>query len=211
GLLVWSAEFAEQVLEAYRSLTRSAPRELTAAAMIRLAPPAPFVPAEAHFKPIIGVLVCHSGEDPEADLAPLRALPPPLIDQVGEHPYAAQQSMFDNLDPSGFAQYWKTEFLADLSPAYLDVWRRAALAVASPMSYSVIFHIEGANNERGVDDGAVGNRDARFVSGFSGVWPPREDGRAIIAAVREGWEQIRPFSTGGNYVNFQLAEDADDR
>ncbi len=25
------------------------------------------------------------------------------------------------------------------------------------------------------------------------------------------WEKIRPFSTGGNYVNFQLAEDGADR
>ncbi|MEZ5239202.1 MAG: BBE domain-containing protein [Microthrixaceae bacterium] len=31
-----------------------------------------------------------------------------------------------------------------------------------------------------------------------------------MAAVREGWERIRPFSTGGN-VNFQLAEDDDSR
>jgi FAD/FMN-containing dehydrogenase len=211
GLLVWSADLAEPVLEAYRALTRSAPRELTAAAMIRLAPPAPFVPAHAHGKPIIGVLLCHSGATAQADLAPLRALPPPLVDLVSERPYVAQQSMLDELDPSGFDQYWKTEFLPELSAGYLDVWRRAALAVASPMSYSVIFHIEGASNERDADDGAVGNRDARFVSGFSGVWPPDADGRSIITAVREGWEQIRPFSTGGNYVNFQLAEDEDER
>jgi FAD/FMN-containing dehydrogenase len=28
-----------------------------------------------------------------------------------------------------------------------------------------------------------------------------------VAWVRKSWEQIRPFSTGGNYVNFQLADD----
>lgn len=39
------------------------------------------------------------------------------------------------------------------------------------------------------------------------MWPPRADGDGIVAAVRKGWESIRPFSTGGNYVNFQLAED----
>ncbi len=36
-------------------------------------------------------------------------------------------------------------------------------------------------------------------------------GDEIVAAVRSGWEKIRPFSTGGNYVNFQLAEDGADR
>jgi len=180
--------------------------------MIRLAPPAPFVPAQAHFKPIIGVLVCHSGRDPRSDLAPLRQqLPPPLVDLVSEHPYTVQQSMLDDLDPSGLNQYWKTEFLPGITSEYLDIWRKAALSVASPMSYSVVFHIGGANNDCAPDDGAVGNRDARFVSGFSGVWPPGEDGRAIVANVRAAWHTIRPFSTGGNYVNFQLADDAADR
>jgi hypothetical protein len=207
GLRVWSAAHADQVLDAYRRLTDTAPRELTAAAMIRLAPPAPFVPPEAHFTPVIGLLVCHSGAGSLADLEPLRPLPPPLVDLVKQHPYTAQQSMLDDLDPPGFNQYWKTEFLPGLSTEYLQTWRDAALAVLSPMSYSVIFHIAGASNERDMDDGAVGNRDARFVTGFSGVWLVGEDGSRIISAVREGWARIQPFSTGGNYVNFQLAED----
>ena len=38
-------------------------------------------------------------------------------------------------------------------------------------------------------------------------WPPQADGDEIVAAVRDGWERIRPFSTGGDYVNFQLAEE----
>lgn len=210
GLMVWSADRAPQVLAAYQSLISSAPRELTAAVMIRLAPPAPFIPPQAQLKPIIGVLVCHSGPNAMADLAPLRALQP-MADLVGEHPYAEQQSMLDDFDPPGFNQYWKTEFLPDLSSEYLEVWRKAALAVASELSYSVIFHLEGANNERDPDDGAVGNRDARFVTGFSGAWRPGEDGSRIVEAVREGWSKIRPFSTGGNYVNFQLAEDPQER
>jgi hypothetical protein len=53
--------------------------------------------------------------------------------------------------------------------------------------------------------------DERPASGFSGMWPPDVDGSAIIAAVRDGWGRIRPFSTGGNYVNFQLAEDGPER
>jgi hypothetical protein len=28
-----------------------------------------------------------------------------------------------------------------------------------------------------------------------------------VAWARAGWERIRPFSTSGNYVNFQQAED----
>jgi hypothetical protein len=40
------------------------------------------------------------------------------------------------------------------------------------------------------------------------VWT-RDDARGDehVSWVRDAWERIRPFSTGGNYVNFQLAED----
>ncbi len=207
GLIIWGAERADAVLAAYQALTESAPRELTAALMIRLAPPAPFVPQEWHFKPVIGMLVCHSGANAEADLAPVRALGAPIVDLITEKPYAAQQSMMDVMDPWGMNQYWKAEYLPGLSGEYLEVFRDSALKVASPLSFSVIFHLAGAVNERDEDDGAVGNRDARFISGFTGMWPPGAPGDEIVAAVREGWDRIRPFSTGGNYVNFQLDED----
>jgi hypothetical protein len=212
GLIGWSAEQADEVLATYRELTTSAPRELTAAAMIRLAPLAPFVPEEWRFKPVVGILVCHSGASAEGDLAPLRALGEPIFDLIGEKPYVSQQSMIDDMEPKGLHQYWKTEFLPGLPSEYLDTFRDAAMRVASPLSFSVIFHLAGALNERDDDDGgAVGNRDARFISGFSGVWPPNANGDEIAASVREGWEQIRPFSTGGNYVNFQMAEDGASR
>ncbi|MCH0565915.1 MULTISPECIES: FAD-binding oxidoreductase [unclassified Streptomyces] len=207
GIAAWPAERADDVLATYRELTAGAPRELTAAAVVRLAPPAPFVPAEWHLRPVAALLVCHSGTGAERDLAPLRGLGEPLFDLIGTKPYVAQQSMTDALEPKGLNQYWKAEFLPALPDDYLPVFRDAALDVASPLSFSVIFHLAGALNDVDGDGGAVGNREARFISGFSGVWPPQADGGGIVAAVRGGWERIRPFSTGGNYVNFQLAED----
>jgi FAD/FMN-containing dehydrogenase len=211
GLALWSAERATEVLGAYRDLTRSAPRELTAAAAVLTAPSAPFVPPEWQGKQAVAIVVCHSGASPEQDLEPIRALGEPIVDGIGQHPYVAQQSMMDDIDPKGLNQFWKAEFLPALSNEYLDVFRARGLQAASPHSYSVIFHIGGALNDRAADDGAVGNRDAQFVSGFSGVWEPGEEGAPVVSWVRESWEALRPFSTGGNYVNFQLAEDDEAR
>jgi FAD/FMN-containing dehydrogenase len=206
-LIAWGAERADEVLATYYELTQSAPRELTAAAVVLTAPPAPFVPEKWHGQPIIGMLLCHSGRNPEADLATVRALGDPIFDLITRKPYAAQQSMLDDMEPKGLHQYWKTEYLPGLSREYLDTFHDAALKATSPLSYSVIFHLGGALNEREADDGAVGNRDARFISGFSGVWTPDAHPDEHIAWARDAWERIRPFSTGGNYVNFQLAED----
>ena len=207
GLIAWGADRAGEVLETYRQITESAPRELTIAAMVLTAPPAPFVPEKWHGKPIVGMLVCHSGANTEADLAPLRSLGDPVFDLISEKPYVEQQSMTDEMEPKGLHQYWKTEYLPDLTSEYLETFRDSALKATSPLSFSVIFHIGGALNEQANDDGAVGNRDAKFISGFSGVWEPSERPDEHVAWVRESWERIRSFSTGGNYVNFQLADD----
>jgi len=208
GLIAWSADRADVVLRIYREIVATAPRELTAVVLIRKAPPAPFVPAEWHGRSIIGLLICHSGADPERDLAPLAAAGTPIFDTVARRPYVSQQSLLDASDVKGNHQYWKTEYIPELTQAYCDAFRDAALRQTSPLSYSVIFHIGGALNERDADDGAVGNRDAQFITGFSGVWPGADARSAEhIAWVRRSWEAIRQFSTGGNYVNFQLADD----
>jgi hypothetical protein len=207
GLIVWSAERADEVLAAYRELTESAPRELTAAAIVRLAPPAPFLPQVWHGKPIVGIQVCHSGANPAADLAAVRALGNPIVDLVGPKPYAALQSMLNVMEPKWLHRYWKTWFLPGLSSEFLDAFRSSALRVTSPLSQSVLFHLAGALNDREGDDGAVGNRDARYIGGFAGTWPPGAPSDPHVAWARGGWERTRPFSTGGNYVNFLLAED----
>jgi FAD/FMN-containing dehydrogenase len=207
GLIIWSAERAAEVLTCYRELTESAPRELTAAAIVRLAPPAPFLPQLWHGKPIAGIQVCHSGANAEADLAPLRALGNPIVDLVSPKPYTAMQSMLNAMEPKWLHRYWKAEFFPGLSSEFLDAFRTSALRVTSPLSQSVIFHVAGALNDRKDDDGAVGNRDAHYIGGFNATWPPGAPADPHVAWARNGWEQIRPFSTGGNYVNFQLAED----
>ena len=75
-----------------------------------------------------------------------------------------------------------------------------------------LLHLGGALNERPAADGAVGNRDARFVLGVKGMWAPGEpDAGRYTSWVRDAWERLRPWSTGASYVNFQTAEEGDDR
>ncbi|MGH9281736.1 MAG: FAD-binding oxidoreductase [Acidimicrobiales bacterium] len=212
GLVAWSAERADEVLDVYQSLTESAPRELTAVCTVRLAPPAPFIPPEWHGRPMVGMVLCHTGPNAETDLAPVKALGDPIADLVMEKTYLAQQSMLDATQPKGLHYYWKTEYVPGLEDGYLATFKEAALKVSSPLSQSICFHLGGALNELPEDDGAVGNRDAAFVTGFAGCWaPPDERAEEHKAWVRSSWETIRPFSTGGNYVNFQVADDDDDR
>ncbi len=214
GLIAWPFEQADEVLAAYREFTATAPRELTAFLILRRAPPAPFVPEEAHGKRIVAMTVCYSGDlaDTDEALAPIRALGDPVVDLLQEQPYTRLQSYLDAAQPKGNHYYWKTEFAEELSDDFLSTARDLAAECPVPGAQLVIAHIGGALNDHDWDDGAVGNRDARFVYGVAGMWESDDSNAEQFRQwVRDAWTRVRPFSTGGNYVNFQTADDDEER
>jgi FAD/FMN-containing dehydrogenase len=61
-------------------------------------------------------------------------------------------------------------------------------------------------------DGAVGNRDAAFACVVQAMWAPDSPaGEANREWVRNAWQALKAYSTGGNYVNFQTEDEADAR
>jgi FAD/FMN-containing dehydrogenase len=214
GLIAWPFDRADEVLRAYRMLTTEAPRELAVWLVCFRAPPAPFVPEEWHGQRICAMAVCYSGDlaGVAEAVAPIRALGDPVFDLLEEQPYVQLQSYLDETEPKGHHYYWKTEFAAELSDELLSTVRDLAAECPIPEAQVGILHLGGALNERDGDDGAVGNRDARFAYAANGVWEPDEpDADAFTQWIRDAWERLRPFSTGGNYINFQTADEGDER
>ena len=214
GLIAWPFERAAEVMAAYRALTGTAPRELAAWLVLLNAPPAPFVAPEWHGRRVCAFAICHSGDPAaaERDLAPVRALGDPVFDLLGPMPYTEVQSYLDDTEPTGHHFYWKTEFLAGLEDGLLEGMRGLFATCPIPGGELGLLHLGGALNERPAADGAVGNRDARFVLGVKGMWAPGEpDAGRYSRWVRDAWARLRPWSTGATYVNFQTAEEGDDR
>ena len=81
-----------------------------------------------------------------------------------------------------------------------------AAQIRSSYSAVVLFQIGGALNQIQGETSAVGNRDARYVLNIAGSGERAGDDRANIEWACEAWADMRPFSTGGNYINF-LTED----
>jgi FAD/FMN-containing dehydrogenase len=214
GLIAWPASEAGAVLELFRRTTELAPRELTLVALRRNAPPAPWLPPAVHGTPIVALAVCHSGtaDQAEHDLAAIRSFSRPHADIIQLRDYVAQQSMLDATQPKGMNYYWKSEFLPRLSDDLLAAYNAQFVEQKAPANQIVLFQVDGALNEHAEDDGAVGNRDAAFACVIQSMWSPDSTaGDANREWVRTAWQQIRPFSTGGNYVNFQTADEADER
>ena len=214
GLIAWPFERAREILEAYRGLTAKAPRELAVWMVLIRAPQAPFVPQEWHGERVCAMAVCYSGDLDRMDeaLAPIRALGDPVFNVLAEQPYTQVQSYLDATEPKGNHYYWKTEYLAELSDEFLSVWPDLAAECPIPEAQIGLLHLGGALNERDGDDGAVGNRDARYACGLIGCWEPGEpDADGFAEWVRDAWQRIRRFSTGGNYINFPTADEDEDR
>ena len=174
GLVAWPFERADEILAAYRTLTDGAPRELAVWLLLLHAPPAPFVPAEWHGRKICAMAVCYSGDldRTEEALAPIRGIGDPILDLLHEQPYVEVQSYLDATEPKGICHYWRTEFLAELGDGLLDTMRNLADESDLPEAEIGVLHLGGALNERDEDDGAVGNRDARYAIGAKAMWPP---------------------------------------
>jgi FAD/FMN-containing dehydrogenase len=214
GIIAWPASEADAVLDAYRRIAESSPREMTSVVLRRNAPPAPWLPTEAHGTPIIAMVVCHSGapEQAQADIAPIKSVGQPLADLIQVKEYTAQQSMLDATQPKGMNYYWKSEFLAGLSDGLFAAYNAQFEGLKAPANQMVLFQVGGALNEHPEDDGAMGNRDAAFACVIQAMWPTDSAaGDSNREWVRTAWQAIRPFSTGGNYVNFQTADETDDR
>jgi FAD/FMN-containing dehydrogenase len=212
GLVLYPAERAREVLSSYRECIASAPDELMTIVLLRMAPPAPFLPEEIHGRPVVIVAVCFSGsvEEGERAVAPLRRLGEPLADLVRPTPYASHQALLDASVPHGLGYYWKSEYLRPLSDQLIDTLVAHAWPFPTPQSYTAIFHMGGAVGRGDPDGSAFEDRRAAHAMTIDGVWSEPAASGACIAWARRFWEAVRPHSTGRVYVNF-LGEEGEDR
>jgi FAD/FMN-containing dehydrogenase len=99
GLLVFPYDQAGAVLRQYRDFVAPAPEELNVWAILRKAPPLPFLPPAVHGQDVLVLAAFYSGEPRDADiyLARLRRFGTPHGEHIGLQPYAAWQQAFDPL------------------------------------------------------------------------------------------------------------------
>jgi FAD/FMN-containing dehydrogenase len=213
GAIAWPAEAAHDVLEMYRSITEQAPPELTCAVVLRRAPPAAWLQENVHGKPIIMLVVCHSGtaEQAERAVGPIKAFGRPVGDIVQRRSYTSQQSLLDATQPKGRRYYWKSEYLPALQPDLFAKLIEHLETMLSPHSAIILFPVDGAVAGFPEDHSAAGNRDARVVLNIQASWEMAEHDDANLEWARAAWLDMRRFSTGGTYVNFLTEEEGNAR
>jgi FAD/FMN-containing dehydrogenase len=213
GAVAWPASEAPRVLELYRTLAEQAPPELTLVAVMRPAPPAPWLPAELHGTPIVMLLACHTGNPDEGEkvVAPIKSFGKPIGDILTRRTYVQMQSLLDATQPKGRRYYWKSEYLPRIEQALCEKVIEHAARICSPHSAVILFQMEGALNRLSDEHSPVGNRDARYLLNIAGSWERPDDDAANIEWTRQAWNDMRRFSTGGTYINFLTEDDGAER
>jgi FAD/FMN-containing dehydrogenase len=202
GMLVFPFPRAREVLRVYRELAASAPDALTIFAGLLSAPDG---------MPITAIFVGYNGpaSEGEAAIKPLRDLGP-VADQVGVLPYPALQSMLDEGFPSGMQVYWRSDFLSGLPDEAIEALCEQFASVTSPLSALLIEQFGGAVARVPAEETAFAHRDGLFNLAVIARWTDPTPGDAHTEWARRSSAAMRPFATGGVYVNYLSAE-GDDR
>ncbi|MEJ8848301.1 FAD-binding oxidoreductase [Variovorax rhizosphaerae] len=212
GLVVYPFSQARQVLRAWRDFTTDAPDEMSVWAVLRKAPPLPFLPESVHGKEVVvlPLVYCGKVEDGEHMTAPVLKFGDPVGVQVGPTPYAGFQTAFDPLLAAGGRNYWKSNNFASLSDAALDGVISSVAFLPGPECEIFIAQLGGAMGRVKPTATAFAGRDARYIMNVHGRWSDSKDDDKVRAWARRTFEDAAPHATGSGYVNF-LTEDEVER
>ncbi len=208
GPTLWDLDRAEDAMRFYRDLIAGADDDLNGFFAFLRVPPGPPFPEHLHLRPMCGVVWCYTGPLDRAEevFRPILAFGPPALQLVGPMPHPALQSMFDGLYPAGSLQYWRADFVNELSDEAIALHSRHGGQVPNFQSTMHLYPIDGAAGRVGANDTAFSYRDARWASVFYGVDSDPASMDGDVAWVKDYWEALHPFSAGGAYVNMIMDE-----
>jgi len=212
GLVVHPFEDAPRLLRDFDRIARGAPDGLTIWAVMRQAPPLPFLPEEWHGREILVFAVCYVEQTPEGDkaLAELRGLGKPIADVIGPTPFAGWQQAFDPLLTPGSRNYWKSHDFDTVPEPMIDLLYNAIRTLPDPQCEVFIGALGGAMARVAPDATPFPQRSAHFTMNVHTRWEDSAKDAACVAWARALFDAAAPHALGTVYVNF-VPDDERDR
>ena len=201
GLVAHPHANTMDVLRFFRDQCASAPDELMLVAGLISAP-------DGSGAKLTAMVAAHCGSlpDGEAALRPFKAFGRPVLDAMGPIPYCAQNALFDAGLPRGALNYWKSQFLTDLSDEAIRVLADHFESSGSPMTQIVIEHFHGAASRVPVSATACAMRVNGYNVAIISQWMDPRQNDPCIAWCRGTFDALKPFFAETRYVNY-LAHD----
>jgi FAD/FMN-containing dehydrogenase len=212
GPTLWPLERTQEVLEFYRDFILDAPTDLNGFFAFLTVPPGPPFPEELHLQKMCGVVWCWTGAPEAADAVfrPVRELKPAL-DGIAAVPFAGLQSAFDPIYPPGQQQYWRADFVDELSDDAIAAHAEFGRTMPTWQTTMHLYPINGAAARTGANDTAWNYRSSNWAEVILSV----SDDPAVAGTIRDWtvdyWETLHPYAAAGSgaYVNFMMDEGQD--
>jgi FAD/FMN-containing dehydrogenase len=203
GLIAHPFEQAPDVLKFFREITSRLPDDLTIFGGLLHAPDG---------AQIAVIILCHCGPlaEAEAALQPIKKFGTPILDSIGPTSYEETNRMLDAGFPRGALNYWKSNFMSELSDQAIETLISQFAACPSPMSGLLLEHIHGAATRVGVGETAFPHRREGYNFLVVSEWLEPADNARNIAWARESYDAMRPSFTAGRYVNYLGDDDGED-
>ena len=211
GPLFYEFEDAKAVLQGYRDYIAEAPEELGCFFGWQIAPDLPFIPRDRVGDLFCVLVPCWSGSAGETDrvIKPLRDFAEVKAEYFQRMPFPAMNSLFDDAVPHGMQNYWKADFITELTDEAIDIHIKHGAHTPHVSSSMHLHPINGAAQRVGADETAFGHRDKMFSPVIAGIWDDPAENEANIAWVRDYYDAIHPHSgSEGGYVNFMSDDDS---
>jgi FAD/FMN-containing dehydrogenase len=205
GLVAHPLQKGREVLRFFRETCATLPDEMMMVAGLLTAP-------DGSGQKLVGLLAAHCGPlaDGEKALQPIKAFGPPVMDAMGPITYCQQNGLIDAALPPGALNYWKSQFLTDLSDDCIDTMLEVFAACPSPMSQIVIEHFHGAASRVPVADTACAMRVTGFNVVIISQWTDQRENERHIAWCREVYAALTPYLRDTRYVNYMDHDEAGD-
>jgi FAD/FMN-containing dehydrogenase len=206
GPTLWPIEQTEEIMKWYHEFLLNAPDELNGFIATMIIPGAPF-PEHLHNKQFCGIVWCYSGNGNDFDevFKAVRDMKP-LFEHVGEMPYPAIQSMFDDMMIPGMQWYWRADFFKELGTEVRAQHLKFGSSIPTPLSQMHLYPTSGAASRVGAEDTPWAYRDANYAGVIVGVDPDARNADKITKWCKDYWTALHPYSSGGAYSNFLMDE-----
>jgi FAD/FMN-containing dehydrogenase len=209
GPMFYEIEEAENVFRFYREYIKDAPEAMGAFPAFQIAPPLPFIPEDRHGDMFAAIVACWAGplDQGEAQFKAFHDFAEVKAEMVGPIPFPAVNGAFDGLFPKGLRQYWKGNYVGELTDEAIAVHVEHGPKAPTMSSTMHLYPIDGACHGVASDATAFGHREDNFSMVILAGWDDPQADEANVQWVRDYSAAIAPHSKKGGYVNFLDADD----
>jgi FAD/FMN-containing dehydrogenase len=193
GTVVWPIDQARDVLEFYGEWYNRLSDDLYVGPAMMTTPEG---------QGVLAMEVVYAGDPAagEREIAPLLRIGRPIDNNVAVQDYMVMQTQEDALAHHGIRSYAKSGMAREITPAFVD----AMIEAYRPDPRVALFtHTLGGAVGR-IDELATAfpHRNAATMLVFVSLWNDPADDESAIAATREWYGHLEPF-TGGYYQNIE--------